>query len=352
MAMLYLHVPFCAAKCAYCGFYSVATRARVAEVLAEMEAELEARKEFFDSVPLRTIYFGGGTPSVLSIDQLERLLSAARGAFDSSRVEETTVEANPEQLTEAYLAGLRRLGVDRLSIGVQSFSDDRLTQMRRRHTAAQAQQAIERARDAGFANLSIDLMYGFTDLSQQEWADTVDRAVGLAPEHISAYHLSIEPGTLFARQRVEAADDERSAAQYTYLCQKLAQAGYEHYEISNWAKPGYTSHHNSGYWTGEPYLGIGPSAHSYDGQYTRSWNTSALVGYRAEHETLTQVDRHNEYVMLSLRRAAGLDPVSYAQRFGHSLPPKAWLVDTPQGNKRIAEQDWLIADGLMAELFI
>lgn len=350
--MLYLHVPFCAAKCAYCSFYSVASRTRVAEVLGAMEAELMQKKSFFGGVPLRTIYVGGGTPSFLSIQELGRLLDKARQVFDCSLVEEQTVEANPEQLSAEYLTGLRGLGFDRLSIGVQSFADERLKLMRRRHTATEAQEAFARARAAGFANLSIDLIYGFADMGPAEWAATIDQAILLAPEHISSYHLSIEPRTLFARRGVEAADDERSTAQYAYLCENLSAAGYVHYEISNWAKPTRHSRHNSGYWTGEPYLGIGPSAHSYDGAHKRSWNTAQLTDYKMECETLTTEERHNEYVMLALRRAQGVDPKAYAERFGQLLPEKPWLEPTSDGHYRISEADWLIADGLIAELFI
>ena len=352
MAMLYFHVPFCGSKCAYCAFYSVADRSRADEVVEAMEAELESRRDFLGGVPLRTIYFGGGTPSVLSIEQLGRLVGAAERVFVASRVEERTLEANPEQLSTEYLQGLRRLGFDRLSIGLQSFSDERLKQMRRRHTAREAVEAVGRARAAGFANISIDLIYGFEDMSDDEWQASVHGAVELGAEHISAYHLSVEPGTLFARRGVRAADDERSVGQYEFLCRELAAAGYEHYEISNWAKPGRHSRHNSGYWTGEAYLGVGPSAHSYDGDRERSWNTGVLVGYERQREELTEADVHNEWMMLRLRTSAGIDPQAYRERFGRALPQTSWLTRTAAGGYRISEKDWLVSDGLIAELFI
>lgn len=355
--MIYVHVPFCASKCHYCDFYSVASTALRAEVLAAMEREIAARRDFFDlsgvNTP-KTIYFGGGTPSVLSFDELSGLVGALRANFDLSRVEEWTFEANPEHLTPQYLTSLRSLGVNRLSIGIQSFVDEHLVQMNRRHTADEACRAVENARRAGFDNVSIDLIYGLPFMGDEQWAANVARAVELGVEHISAYHLSIEERTVFHKRGLQPIDQQRSVWQYELLCSTLSRAGFEHYEISNFAHPTRHSRHNSGYWTGAAYLGIGASAHSFDGATQRSWNVANNTRYITDRqggsEILTPQDIHNEYLMTRLRTARGIDLLEYRALFGCELSVSAPFVVT-QTHASIAERDFLIADALIAPLF-
>lgn len=314
---------------------------------------------------LKTIYFGGGTPTVCAPEELGELLDVARRNFDTSAVEEITVEANPDDLTADCLAALREVGVNRLSVGIQSFNDRDLVAMNRRHDAAGAIGAIERARKAGFDNISIDLIYGLAEASLQEWCENVERAVSLGVEHISAYHLTIEPNTLFGKRGVATADEELSAAEYAAMCRILAEAGYQHYEISNFALPTRRSRHNSAYWRGTPYLGVGPGAHSYDGKRTRRWNPSVLKYYlegrEGECETLSNRELYEEYVMVRLRTCEGVSLSELESRFGgerkaqflaraERFVASGVLVRRGDG-VAFEEGAWLISDGVIEEFF-
>ena len=272
-----------------------------------------------------TLYIGGGTPSLLPVEQLERIVAAARRKFCSqNEFSEFTLEANPDDVTPEKLAAWRRLGVNRLSLGVQSFNDAHLRWMLRRHSAAQAETAVRQAREAGFDNISLDLIFGFAGLTDGEWAESIDRALVLRPEHLSCYQMSVEEGSTLGDEAAAGAyappAQETCARQYALLQQRVAAAGYRQYEISNFALPGRESQHNSAYWRREPYLGFGPGAHSYDGDRLRRWNRLDFDTYLArfsgnpdfqtdilEFETLSDKDLANETVMLSLRTAAGLD---------------------------------------------
>ncbi len=321
--MLYIHIPICASKCHYCSFYSVGARGVAQdELTASICRELSERRGEY-SEPLRTIYFGGGTPSILSEGNISEIFRAIRLHYDTSQVTEITFEANPEQLTVEYLRALRLFGINRLSIGTQSFDNSRLRSIGRRHSVECAEEAVSRAREVGFDNISIDLMFGFEDLTLEEWERSISRALALNPQHISAYQLTIEEGTLFSRRGVTTASDEMCFEQYRILCERLAAAGYEHYEISNFSLPGYGSRHNSSYWTGAKYLGIGPSAHSYDGARERRWNLSSIKEYLErtayESEHLSDTDLHNEYIMTRLRTSEGIDLAEYRIRFNREL---------------------------------
>ncbi len=317
---LYIHIPFCKRLCGYCDFYKTLDLARKGEVLGAMADEMERRGSFLDTMRLRTVYFGGGTPSVCSAEELAALTDRARSLWSFDSVEEITVEANPDDLSVDYLAALRSAGVNRLSMGVQSFDAADLRFMNRRHDAAQAVQAVADARRAGFDNISIDLIYGLPDRDAEKWRKNVVRAAELRPEHISAYFLTIEPNTVFGRRKIASADDETARAEYAVLCDLLAEAGYEHYEISNFALPGRRSRHNGAYWTGAPYLGIGPSAHSYDGRRKRSWNAASVAEYmkgaEPQAETLSEQELYEEFVMLRLRTVEGVPTGLLEQRFG------------------------------------
>ncbi|MEG2606660.1 MAG: radical SAM family heme chaperone HemW [Mucinivorans sp.] len=356
--MIYIHIPFCISKCYYCDFYSVASHSATEPVLKAMAREIHERRHFLGHKASRTLYFGGGTPSILSLDQLATLLAALREDIDLTQVEEFTMEANPEHLTADYLCGLRALGANRLSIGIESFIDDHLREMNRRHSAAQAEQAVREAQKAGFDNISIDLIYGLPFMTDNQWQDNVDQALALGVQHISAYHLSIEERTVFHKRHMQPIAQERSVWQYNTLCDKLRAAGFRHYEISNFALADRLSLHNSGYWQGVPYLGIGPAAHSFDGATLRQWNVASNALYAAgapiEGESLTAADCHNEYIMTRLRRDDGVNLAEYRALFGRDFADLAPCspIEVDDFRAWIPEREWLIADALIAPLFI
>ena len=338
MAGIYYHIPFCKRICSYCDFYRTVQTARLPEVIGAMCREIVAQAGFLRGEPIRTRYFGGGTPSLCTHGQLEQLLAATAGSFDCSAVEETTLEANPDDLTEAYLRGLRPLGIDRLSIGIQSFDDEALRLMNRRHTAAEAEAAVERARDAGFTNLTADLIFGVPGFGGASLERSIERLLRLDVPHVSAYLLTVEPrtrfGVLTARGELHEVPEAVCEAEYDLIHRRLTEAGYLHYEVSNYARPGFRALHNSRYWDGTPYLGIGPAAHSYDG-VRRSWNSASVERYLQGEprgvELLSDEDRRLEYLLTRLRTADGFAPDDYAARFGaeelHRLEHRAarWL---------------------------
>lgn len=310
--MIYVHVPFCKSFCTYCGFYSVicktgddAFEAFAGNVCREVEAR---RQEIIGSAGVNTLYFGGGTPSVLPLGVFRRIVDAL--PFDS--YEEFTVEMNPDDVSAPFVDGLAGLGVNRISLGIQSFEDDILRRMNRRHNSDAALRAVETVRSCGIRNLGIDLIFGFPSLSDDAWERTVKTALQLRPEHISCYQLSIEEGSalerMLAEGRFREAGQEQCRRQYDSLCSALAKAGYNHYEVSNFALPGYEARHNSAYWSRAPYVGLGPGAHSFDGKKCRCWNGEMAQDgtYVSEAEVLTDEDIAVERVMLGLRTAAGL----------------------------------------------
>ncbi|MDR2912095.1 MAG: radical SAM family heme chaperone HemW [Alistipes sp.] len=324
MAGLYIHIPLCKSRCAYCDFYKSTAAERAEEVVGALKREMAARREFLPEGRLDTIYLGGGTPSLLSPEQLRGLLGRAAELWDCSELREVTMEANPEDLTDEYIAGLAGTGFDRLSIGVQSFDDGLLRMMNRRHDAARAKDAVKAAQRAGFDNITIDLIFGIPEMTAAQWERSLDEAIDLGVQHISAYHLTIEPGTAFGQRGLRPIDEAESERQYETLRRRLGDAGFEHYEISNFALPGRRAVHNSAYWSGEPYLGIGPSAHSFDGARRREWVVADIGEYLAgvgggdiyDGETLSDRELFNERVMTALRTAAGLDLGAMEERFG------------------------------------
>ncbi|MBQ2521498.1 MAG: coproporphyrinogen III oxidase family protein [Bacteroidales bacterium] len=333
--MIYVHVPFCKGFCVYCDFYSelcpdaTALRRFGAELCAEARRRAD---EIAAASAVPTLYFGGGTPSLLPLPVLGDIVAA----LGNGPWEEFTVEVNPEDIVQrgaAYVQGLRALGVNRVSMGVQSLSDEILHWMGRRHNAERARRAFRLLREGGFDNLSVDVIFGVPGLSLQTLQETVEELLAWAPEHLSCYQLSIEEGSALAAMlregRCAEAPEEDCRAQYDWLCARLRTAGYRHYEISNWALPGRESRHNSAYWKRVPYVGLGPGAHSFrilpDGTQMRSWNREQRSGWTAESETLSPEEIREETLMLGLRTAEGL----------------------PDG-RRIAERDWFIADALIA----
>lgn len=371
MAGLYVHIPFCTSFCIYCDFYSEVAPERVDVYLEALSREAASRKSEL-SVPPTTLYVGGGTPSLLSELQFSRLSEILRKNFDFQAVEEFTVEANPDDITPEKLALWRSCGVNRLSIGVQSFCDAHLKWMRRRHDSAAASRVFRMAREAGFRNISLDLIFGYAGLSMREWEASVEEALSLGPEHISCYQMMLEEGTPLtllaeAGKYIEPPQEE-CAAQYAFLQQHLAEAGYIQYEISNFALPGFESRHNSAYWRREPYLGLGPAAHSFDGARRRSWNDPDLEAWLAawnpasesrragSFEILSDKDIFNETVMLSLRTARGLDLAELDQALLAEARPafdaaiaSGNLVPTPEGRLRIPSDRFFISDFAITE---
>ena len=331
MAGIYLHIPFCKKRCIYCDFFSTTLLKYRGAYVGALCRELRQRKDYLKGESVKTIYLGGGTPSLLQRTELEQLFSEIGKVYGLEAFEEITIEANPDDLTEHYMQMLTTLPINRLSIGIQTFNDDSLKLLNRRHTAEEAISAVKRCQDAGFHNLSIDLIYGLPNETVAQWQYDLEQAVGLGVQHISAYSLTYEEGTalwkLREKQQVQEADEEESLLFFKMLMDALKATGYEHYEISNFCLPGYHSRHNSSYWEGIPYLGCGPSAHSFDGT-SRQWNLANLEQYLQgiyegtpifEREVLDLTTRYNEFVMTGLRTAKGIELPKLRQQFGEKL---------------------------------
>lgn len=386
--MIYLHVPFCGSFCTYCDFYSEICRSRQAfneyadAVIAEIRdrrKELEMNMSAQDAV--NTLYIGGGTPSVLPLDVLSRIVGAVSQTERLSLVtepvevttptelfDEFTVEVNPEDIVEKgreYVRGLLALGVNRISMGIQSFNDDILRWMNRRHDAGNAVKAFHILRESGVRNISIDLIFGISQLTDETWKDTIEKALELSPEHISAYQLSIEEGSALAKMvadgRYVEASEEQCRRQYDILCRCLGRSGYHHYEISNFAKPGFEAVHNSAYWRRAPYIGLGPGAHSLTGN-VRSWNSQELphrstdgspATYSRTSETLSPEDIRVERIMLSLRTDKGLKAAELYSLAGrtviNSLLSEGAL-EKQGGSIRIPEDHLFTSDEIIREL--
>lgn len=357
MAGIYLHIPFCASRCVYCDFYSttqVELRERYVDALCQ---EISMRHDYLKGEPVSTVYLGGGTPSQLTIPQLKHIFTTIDQTYGLQSCEEITLEANPDDLNPTYVHDLRHhLPINRLSIGIQTFHQPTLTLLHRRHTARQAIDAVQTCRSVGFGNISIDLIYGLPGESEQQWDRDLQQALALEAEHISAYHLTYEPGTalyrMLTRGEVHETDEDLSLQLFALLIDTLTAAGYTHYEISNFCQPNQHSRHNSAYWQGIAYLGCGPSAHSYD-RTSREWNVSDLNAYLRgmsnghrlyEREVLDLRTRYNEYVMTSLRTARGLDLTTIRQTFGPKLHSYCQRLATPyilSGHLHLIDNDRL-----------
>ena len=367
--MVYIHIPFCHRKCTYCAFYSVATERGRQRYVDALCRELEMRACTWERA-VRTVYFGGGTPSVLTLGQLGQIVETLRCCYDLSALEECTLESNPEDLTPEYLSGLRKLDFfNRISIGIQSFHDDELHLLNRRHSAAQARQAAVDAHSAGFENISVDLIYGLPGQSQERWHDNLREVEALPVQHLSAYALTVEDGTILARQigqgRVSSPEEETAVSHYKMLTKWAQQQGFEQYEISNFCRPGFRSRHNSRYWNRTPYLGAGAAAHSFDGEYRR-WNVTDVEQYCSlletghvphESEQLTLRDAHNEYLMTSLRTVEGIEKRCVLPPFAHALEQKIkkfvdnGLLTETATHYRPTVDGLLHADGIASDLF-
>ncbi|WP_320051541.1 radical SAM family heme chaperone HemW [uncultured Acetobacteroides sp.] len=372
MAGLYIHIPFCKKLCSYCDFYFSVSLANKDEMLTALAKEIADRKDYLGGETISTLYFGGGTPTIYSSAELKRLADKVMECYPW-QIEELTVEANPDDLTPKYLRELRAMGANRLSIGIQSFIERDLALMNRRHDAQMALDVVPMAQAAGFDNISIDLIYGIPGQTEQEWMDNLDTALSLNVQHISSYHLSIEPKTVFGNQMrrglFHPIDDEASERLYRHLEDKLTRGGFEHYEVSNFAKPGFYSKHNTSYWTYAKYIGIGPSAHSFDGA-SRQWNVANNKKYLNalaknlpywEREQMTTAEQYNELILTSLRTAWGISKKKLERRFGERLTGYFYKAIEPYTKcgkliddgdvVRIPTEHFLLSDGIMADLF-
>lgn len=326
-AMIYVHVPFCVSRCVYCDFYSTTKGAEAKQQYVEAACgELNARVNYLPTRHIKTIYFGGGTPSTLSTTQLRDILLCIIQNYDVSPKAEITIEANPDDMTDDWVKGIAGLGFNRVSLGVQSFNNETLRMLNRRHTAEQAQKAVLLLHDNGIFNISIDLIYGLPGQTLEQFCADLDTAFTLPITHLSSYALSVEDGTVLARKinsgEWRNADEALYISAFDALTNKAAAYGFEHYEISNFAQKGYASQHNSGYWDGTPYLGIGPGAHSFDGT-NRRYNLPNLQSYLQSNgqpsfniEELTREERFDELVFTALRTKRGLSLRKVIDRYG------------------------------------
>lgn len=361
MAGIYVHIPFCKTRCLYCGFYST-TRHELRQRYVDAVCKEWSLRQDYINEHVRTIYIGGGTPSQLSAAQLQQLFQAL------GRAEEVTIEVNPDDVTEEFASLLSQLPVNRVSMGAQTFSDERLLFLGRRHISSQVPLAVRFLRQAGISNISIDLMYGFPQQTITDWYQDIEKALALDVEHLSAYALMYEEGTplyhLLEQSRVEEIDEELSRKMYYDLIDRLTAAGYEHYEISNFAKKGYRSLHNSNYWNQTPYLGLGAAAHSFDGN-SRQWNVDNVEKYidsiednhlSFEREELDDDKRYNELVMTSLRTSQGLDldrlnpgQFDYCLNLSQRYVDEGLLV-MEKGHLRLSRKGLFVSDMIMSDL--
>ena len=399
MAGIYIHIPFCKSKCGYCGFYSLPSLKLKERFLEALKAEIVGRKDYLasegmsyrpqqpidtlalkarydmgckgsvsmpsEAPTIQTLYFGGGTPSLLSLDEIGDILHLIKDTYAVAENAEITLEANPDTLSLEYLEGLRRLGVNRLSIGIQSFFDDDLQYLGRKHDAHHARQCLDWAQLAGFSNISIDLIYGLPTSDAEQWNKNLDIFFAYDLPHLSAYALTLEPNSILTKQielgKAMPINDEDALRDYGILCQRAQENGFLHYEISNFCRRGMHSKHNASYWFGTPYIGFGPSAHSYDGT-SRQWNvTSISSSFSAEKEELTPEQLYDEYVMLRLRTHWGIDLKwlkremgehfsNYCEQHAQPLIAQGRLSQTREF-LYLTDEQMLFADGVAEELF-
>ncbi len=373
MAGLYIHIPFCKQACYYCNFHFSTSLKLKNDFVAALLKEMDFRKEYLQEERVDTIYFGGGTPSLLARAELAAILEKIYSAFGVTKNAEITLEANPDDVESQKLKEWRSAGINRLSIGVQSFFEEDLLWMNRAHNARQATDCIKAAQQEGFGNITIDLIYGIPGSGDDKWEENVRRAIALDIPHLSCYALTVEPKTplnkMISHREISDINPDDQARQFVLLMDWLKAAGYEHYEISNFAKPGSRSRHNSSYWQGGKYLGLGPSAHSYNGS-SRQWNIANNALYIQslgknsllfEKEELTQVQMLNEYIMTSLRTIEGCDPRFVRDKFGLEAGSlllanserylKNEQMERDEEKLVLTKEGKLLADGIAAALF-
>lgn len=372
--MIYIHIPFCKQKCSYCNFHFSTSLNFKDEMLDAMKKEIFFKKDELQNKNLQSLYFGGGTPSVLSADEIKSLIDEVLKHFSFNSDIEITLEANPDDLNAQFLKGLSSSPVNRLSIGTQSFFDEDLKLMNRAHNASEAEGSIKRAQDFGFENLSIDLIYGSPTSNLEIWKENLNKTIALEIPHISSYALTVEPKTALenwvSKGKVSNPKEEEQNREFYYMIDFLKDHGFDHYEVSNFAKEGFYSRHNSAYWKYQEYLGIGPSAHSYNGNDVRSWNVANNQQYikklnsnilAKETEILSQQDQFNEMIMIGLRTIWGVDLTSLNQKFSPNILDKfnkeihhkieEDILKIEDNHLKIPEKHWFMADGIASDLF-
>ncbi len=376
MAGIYVHVPFCNSFCIYCDFFSEIRPKGYESYKDALIREVALQKEYFKGVPPETLYFGGGTPSLLPVSVFREIVQEIKTAFGVNSFKEFTIEVNPDDIvsrcgkssSEDKLSEYLEIGVNRISMGVQSFNDEHLKWMNRRHSAKQAVSAYQAIRDAGFSNVSLDLIFGYHLLDDRSWDDNISKIIDLGPEHVSCYQMSIEPESALGKLHLQGGyiepTEEQCAGQYSTLQNRLFEAGYCQYEISNFAKPGFESKHNSNYWARAPYLGLGPAAHSFDGKNQRFWNVADIDLWSSDptasrqSELLNEDDIFNEQIMLGLRRCKGVNTVELDQSRLAKIKPaisselKAGNISFVDNYLSIPKDKLFISDSIMSELFL
>lgn len=373
--MIYIHIPFCKQKCSYCNFHFSTSLNFKEEMLRAMKTEIQLRKDELQKRSLKSLYFGGGTPSILSVDEINSLIDEVLHHFSFEKDIEITLEANPDDLDKNFLKQLAGTPVNRLSIGTQSFFEEDLKLMNRAHTASEAEGSIKRAQDFGFENLSIDLIYGSPTSNLEIWKENLHKTIALEVPHISSYALTVEPKTALdnwiSKGKVKSPKEEEQNREFYYLSDFLKDHGFEHYEVSNFAKPGFYSRHNSSYWKYQEYLGIGPSAHSYNGFDVRSWNVANNQQYikklstkllAKEEEILSKEDQFNEMIMIGLRTIWGVDLESLKEKFEDRFlkhfqqeikqKMEEGILIIEKDHLKIPEKHWFMADGIASDLFM
>lgn len=373
--MIYLHIPFCKQKCSYCNFHFSTSFSLKDEMLSAIKKEIQLRHNELENKTLKSLYFGGGTPSVLSVDEIKLLIDEIQKYFSFDNNIEITLESNPDDLNKNFLEELSKTEVNRLSIGTQSFYDEDLKLMNRAHNASEAESSIKRAQDFGLVNISIDLIYGSPTSNFEIWKDNLSKTIELQVPHVSSYALTVEPKTALEKWiengKIRSPEETEQNQEFYYMKDFLKDNGFDHYEISNFGKPGFHSKHNSAYWKSEPYLGIGPSAHSYNGHLERSWNIANNPIYiknlnqnilPIEKEILTEKDRFNEMIMIGLRTIWGVDLNRINQNFSSEVIDylnqeikskiESGILEIENNYLKIPEKHWFLADGIASDLFI
>ena len=373
MSGIYIHIPFCKSKCLYCNFFSVTNMNNVEKYFDTLILEINQRRNELLSEKVKTIYIGGGTPSCVDIKYIEKICSELARYIDFNETEEFTIECNPDDVNENYVPEIKRLGINRVSFGVQTFNDDVLKVMNRRHSSSQIRKAVELSKNAGIENISVDLIYGFPGIEWNNWKNDVEEFLKLDVDHLSSYCLQYEKGSRIWKNlesgKITPKSDEVCNEEYDYLTARMRESGYEHYEISNFARNGKYSQHNSAYWFGIKYFGYGAAAHSYDGE-SRHWNSSSLVGYLAqfkkqkfesEAEKLSDKDKFNEFIMLGLRTMWGVDenklslfPERFVKNFIREVEVKIKFGEIVKKNNSfvIPEDKMIISDKIISDLFV
>ena len=372
MAGIYIHVPFCKTRCAYCDFFSTTLHDMKSRYVDALCQELVMRRNYLHDAPIGTLYFGGGTPSQLSENDFHSIFNQIEKVYGLEACEEITLEANPDDLTDDYVEMLTTLPFNRISMGIQTFHEPTLQLIGRRHTAQEAIEAVRRCQQHGFTNISIDLIYGLPGETLEQWKEDLLMAFSLKVQHLSAYHLTYEQGTrlwqMLQRKEICEVDEDTSVELFRILCEEMQKAGYEHYEISNFALPNFRSRHNSAYWHEVPYLGCGPGAHSFDGD-SREWNVSSLPKYiealeqgqrNYEQETLYKDTRYNEFIMTRLRTCEGFSLNDLQQRFGQAYHDYCLHLATPymrqglllqkENTLRLSREGIFVSDDIISDL--